>query len=1169
MKTPSTYARIGYYSLFFSVLSLFVSGLGWGQTTYNSPGEHFYTVPAGVECITVQIWGAGGAGGSNNTTSNGSGGGGGGGYTTNVIPVTPGQVIPLYVGAGGAPVSGAAGQNGESSWVLSPSGIVTGGGTGGAGGGTLTGGTGGTGTFTGGNGGSGRSASNANAVGGGGGSSAGTAANGTSGGNAGGGGAVGTGGIAPSGGGNGGNGGIVGGVAVSGSVPGGGGGGSGAGGGTGGSGANGRVIITTNSLEICAMYCASNATNTTDSYISNVTVNGVSNSSATCTGYTNFGAVCFDLQQGQEYSISISKGTCAGTYTGFFAAYIDWNLNGVFEASEQILSTNSATNGPVSANFTVPCDAVVRKLRMRVIFREGTVAPTSCGTYSWGETEDYCINVIPATLPISAAGPDQVLTCTSNALLNASASTPSTGFWTLISGTGTLTNPTSPTSSVTGLSNGDNVFRWTATGICSADVDDVTINVSGLPDTPVFAGDDVFTCQSITLEGSNPTPYTGQWVVVSQPGGSPAVSFSPDNTDPLATASNFVNGVYTLQWQVQTGSCGVLTDNVTINFGALPTPNAGPDQVVCPSGAVLAANEFSGAIGTWSIVSQPVGSNAGFIDVNDPNTLIYGLIVGSYTLRWSVSGGGCPGGTFDDMVITVNNCMNPVSHHPTNNQTFTGCNYRYTDDGGPSGNYSNNINMTWTTFCPDDPDAFATITFTSSSFWTNDYVVIYDSPNPGAPIVGVYSSSVVSPPLNTTITSSTGCLYVLHHTNASGVTAGWVANVGCSTIQGIQSTNFVNEQQCGGGGGITVCGDGNYETTSNNSSNPPDLGLANSGCLAGREGTSNQWLYINVTSPGYITFQINPAGGQDFDYAVWGPYDGLACPGVTLDDPIRCSYAFNGGSGCPANIGLGFFNTLGHAVLPGDVSEGPFCSATNDGWTYPIWAEAGEVYIVLIQNFGNNNSKYSLTINSPSLLAGQTGAGLGCDAPVLLPVELVDFYGERDDRVNNLFWSTATEIDNNYFTIERSQDGYNWSILAHVQGAGSTNEPQNYATLDPHPFAGITYYRLSQTDFDGTTKALGVISLNSEIVIEDLFSDLYPNPTSESFTFNYGGKDFNTPIVMTLVNNIGQVIEVVEFTEFNKHQGMTVDVSRLSMGMYHVSIVQGEHRELKKISVVK
>lgn len=155
--------------------------------TFTASGN--WTAPAGVSSVDVEAWGGGGAGGGNPTTTDGGGGGGGGAYAkTTAIPVTPGNVYPVIVGAGGIGGTGTGG-NGGDSWFATATTIMAKGGTGGAAPAGGAGGVAGSGgaaassigmtTFSGGNGGTGRNSNTGR--GGPGGSSAGTTANGTSG----------------------------------------------------------------------------------------------------------------------------------------------------------------------------------------------------------------------------------------------------------------------------------------------------------------------------------------------------------------------------------------------------------------------------------------------------------------------------------------------------------------------------------------------------------------------------------------------------------------------------------------------------------------------------------------------------------------------------------------------------------------------------------------------------------------------------------------------------------------------------------------------------------------------------------------------------------------------------------------------------------------------------
>ncbi len=117
----------------------------------------------------------------------------------------------------------------------------------------------------------------------------------------------------------------------------------------------------------------------------------------------------------------------------------------------------------------------------------------------------------------SNAGADQELCDTDNTALAANTPTVGTGLWTIVSGTATFADATNPTTTVTGLSTGANVLRWTiSNGSCAPSEDQVTITVSELP-TPSNAGADQELCDTdnTTLAANTPTVGTGLWTVIS------------------------------------------------------------------------------------------------------------------------------------------------------------------------------------------------------------------------------------------------------------------------------------------------------------------------------------------------------------------------------------------------------------------------------------------------------------------------------------------------------------------------------------------------------------------------------------------------------------------------------------------------------------------------------
>ncbi|MBD0401341.1 T9SS type A sorting domain-containing protein [Flammeovirga sp. EKP202] len=110
-----------------------------------------------------------------------------------------------------------------------------------------------------------------------------------------------------------------------------------------------------------------------------------------------------------------------------------------------------------------------------------------------------------------------------------------------------------------------------------------------------------------------------------------------------------------------------------------------------------------------------------------------------------------------------------------------------------------------------------------------------------------------------------------------------------------------------------------------------------------------------------------------------------------------------------------------------------------------------------------------------------------------LPVELLYFKTTLKDNEVLIEWSTATEINNEKFIVERSVDKKNWVGIATIEGAGNSSVPLKYDHLDQQvPNASIIYYRLKQMDFDGATTIYGPSAISNADVVPEL--TVYPNP---------------------------------------------------------------------------
>lgn len=178
----------------------------------------------------------------------------------------------------------------------------------------------------------------------------------------------------------------------------------------------------------------------------------------------------------------------------------------------------------------------------------------------------------------------------------------------------------------------------------------------------------------------------------------------------------------------------------------------------------------------------------------------------------------------------------------------------------------------------------------------------------------------------------------------------------------------------------------------------------------------------------------------------------------------------------------------------------------------------------------------------------------GCPPIIPLPVSLVLFdvvYNSSSDEVL-LNWTTLSERENDFFTIERSVDGQNWEFSDQVNGGENSTITLHYSSIDEQPIRGVVYYRLSQTDLDGERTNLEVKAVTIPYRADIL---VFPNPSTAQEGVNIalsaklsGEKD------LKIFNSLGQLVCSIPLM---KKQDYTLELNHyieLSKGVYHVQV---------------
>lgn len=204
---------------------------------------------------------------------------------------------------------------------------------------------------------------------------------------------------------------------------------------------------------------------------------------------------------------------------------------------------------------------------------------------------------------------------------------------------------------------------------------------------------------------------------------------------------------------------------------------------------------------------------------------------------------------------------------------------------------------------------------------------------------------------------------------------------------------------------------------------------------------------------------------------------------------------------------------------------------------------------------GNQGDGEYATFSSspPGGNALNTGVLPDCKITVaVLPIELLSFTGKSIGSSNLLEWKTTTEINNDYFTLERSSNATHFSELGTIPGAGNSNTMLYYNFTDENPLNGVNYYRLKQTDFDGRFSYSNIVALSNKTTAFSIWNS--------AETLFIKGDNENSTSSLKIYNLLGELVLEKYFQE-----NITINTTDFSSGIYLVKIQSNENLITQKV----
>ena len=337
------------------------------------------------------------------------------------------------------------------------------------------------------------------------------------------------------------------------------------------------------------------------------------------------------------------------------------------------------------------------------------------------------------------------------------------------------------------------------------------------------------------------------------------------------------------------------------------------------------------------------------------------------------------------------------------------------------------------------------------------------------------------------------------------------------------------------------------------------------------EGNSSSFVNGIVSKSGTAAFTF-PIGQVSGSNVVWAPIS-IDAPAANSD--ITAKYTFS----APINHSNSSF--MCNISVLNDVSgvEHWDITSTNSTPTVTLyWKDGFRSNITSVNDLivANWNSACWESKGATAITGNTTSGSITSSLPFTsynivtfgknsnpLPISLSDFTAHCDGNNVNLKWTTASEINNNFFSVEHSKDGKTFEVVNTVKGAGNSNSIMNYYFTDENAASNINYYRLKQTDFDGKFSYSEIRSV--KCTENNTSVSYFPNPFSNEIIIN--AKSLNSDkVVVQIIDLMGKIVKSDNFERSQQDNNeYKINVSNIKPGVYFVKFSSDSYNDVSKL----